>query len=134
MKFEVKIKGAKELELALKELGPVPARKLGTKALKAGGEIIADYARILVPVLTGQLQDSIAVVPTRERRDSQRTAAIGFRRPGSRYAHLVEFGSRHARAQPFMRPAIDAKGESAIAVISHELWAGVEAQANKAKK
>jgi phage protein, HK97 gp10 family len=133
MEVQVKIEGALELEKALKELGPIPARKLGGKALKAGGEIIADLARVLVPVRTGALEDSITVVMVRATKDSERKAAIGFRPPASRYAHLVEFGTSHSAAQPFIRPAIDAKGEDAIAVIGEQLWAGIAAEATKVK-
>ncbi len=40
---------------------------------------------------------------------------IGFKRPASRRAHLIEFGTMHAKAQPFMRPAADEKASEANA-------------------
>jgi len=127
----IKISGALELEKKLKDLGPVPARKLGGKALKAGGEIIADMARVLAPVRTGALESSITVVTSPAKSDREVGAAIGFRRPVSSRAHFTEFGTSHSAAEPFMRPAFDVKGEDAVAVIGHQLWAGIAAEAEK---
>jgi HK97 gp10 family phage protein len=62
------------------------------------------------------------------------TAVIGFYKPAASYAHLVEFGTAHSPPQPFMRPAIGLKAHDAIAVIGHQLWAGLDAEAKKAKK
>lgn len=133
MEVRTKFEGGRKLERALKELGPIPARKLGGKALKAGGEVIADFARVLVPVKTGLLEESIVVVAARASSDRERKAVIGFKRPASRYAHLVEFGTSHSAPQPFIRPAIDTRGDDAIAVIGHQLWAGIAAEAKRLK-
>jgi hypothetical protein len=54
---------------------------------------VADDIKRLAPVDTGQLRDS--VVPTPE--------GIEVRAP---YAALVEFGTRHMEAQPYIRPAV----------------------------
>ena len=37
------------------------------------------------------------------------------------YAHMVEFGTRHSRARPFMRPALDAKGQAAVNAVQETL-------------
>jgi HK97 gp10 family phage protein len=39
-----------------------------------------------------------------------------------RYAHLVEFGTRHSRAKPFMRPAFDANQRQARQMIEKIVW------------
>jgi hypothetical protein len=46
---------------------------------------------------------------------------IGFKKPGKRYAHLVEFGTRFAAAKPFLRPALDAEHDNAIKAMVEEL-------------
>ena len=38
---------------------------------------------------------------------------IGFKKPASRRMHLIEFGTAHAKARPFLRPAIDEKAGEA---------------------
>ena len=60
-KVEFKLHGAKEFERLLKELGPVPAGRLGQNATLAGARVIAARARQLVPVVTGELKRSIGV-------------------------------------------------------------------------
>ena len=56
-----KLEGAKQFEALLRELGPIPARRLGQNATMAGARVIAARARQLVPVVTGELKRSIGV-------------------------------------------------------------------------
>jgi Bacteriophage HK97-gp10, putative tail-component len=60
-KVEFKLHGAKEFERLLKELGPVPAGRLGGNATMAGARVIAAAARQKAPVRTGALKESIGV-------------------------------------------------------------------------
>jgi HK97 gp10 family phage protein len=130
----VKIMGAGELEDALRTLEPKVAKRVGGRALKAAGELIADQARTRVPVDTGRLEDSITVSLTTAK-SGERRGVIGFKRGhGSRIAHLVEYGTVKTPAQPFIRPAIDDKAEDAIALMGGMLWRGIEAEARKKGK
>jgi HK97 gp10 family phage protein len=51
---------------------------------------------------------------------SQITAAAGedakYHRP-AKYAHLLEFGTKHAKAKPFMRPALDESRKAVLGII-----------------
>ena len=69
-----------------------------------GGDRIVDGAKRLVPVDTGALRDSIRKEMS-PGAPSCRVEAFGDRAAGEGYALFVEFGTRHAPAQPFLRPA-----------------------------
>jgi HK97 gp10 family phage protein len=130
----VKMMGAGELEEALKTLAPKVAKRAGGRALLAAGNLIADQARVRVPVLTGRLEESITVSLTTAK-SGERNGVIGFKRGhGSRIAHLIEYGTARTPAQPFIRPAIDDKGEDAIALMGGILWRAIEAEARKKGK
>lgn len=89
-------------------------------AIAATAELIEGYALFNAPEDTGDLRDSIEVIPGRKRASGLKPYHVGV---GSKsklgdyssdpyYAHFIEFGtSRHA-ARPFLTPAAeDAKGE-----------------------
>ena len=60
--MKMKLTGMKELEQALAQIGDVPKRRrIGLKALRAGGEPIAQAARAMVAVDDGDLRESIGV-------------------------------------------------------------------------
>lgn len=123
--FNFKIEGGKELEAALKRLGPDLERKIAKGAVRAGANVIAKEARLLVPFDDGTLKRSIRVV-TRSRRTGDAVASV-VTRAGRRwrargmdawYAGLIEFGTKHRAATPFMRPALDSKAGEAIKAMS----------------
>lgn len=130
--FTFKIEGARELEKLLKELGSQLASKVGDQAVRAAARIVADEARRLVPVRTGDLRDSIAVkIERRSKGADERVAIVGQKRPGSSLAHLTEFGTSKAPAQPFMRPALDAKADEALNEMGKVLGRGIEREAQR---
>jgi HK97 gp10 family phage protein len=128
---KITLTGFAELEAKLKTAGPRAARRVGAKALRESAKPIMEKARGLAPVRTGKLEDSITYVATRTRPEQQLMGKIGFRTPASRYAHFVEYGTKHSAPQPFMRPAIDSQAENAIAIMGRVIWDGVEAEAKK---
>jgi HK97 gp10 family phage protein len=64
---------------------------------EAGAEIVI-YAQQICPYRTGRLRNSITYTVA----DGQLTVMAT-----APYAKYVEFGTRRARAQPYIRPAID---------------------------
>jgi len=125
-KITFEIKGAKEMEAALKDFGPKVASRLGDRALRAAARPIIKDAKLRVPVRTGELRRSItAVTASRGRRDNQRQVQIGFKRPTSARAHLVEFGTSKMAAQPFMRPALDTQAAAALQAMAETLADGI---------
>jgi HK97 gp10 family phage protein len=99
------IRGAKELQKLLKALPQRVAKRVTVNGLRAGGRVIANGMKQRVPVRTGDLRDSIIVSSAAKATRGKSNVVVGFRTPTSRRAHLVEFGTEHSAAEPFMRPA-----------------------------
>lgn len=132
-KTEFKIQGAAAMEKVLQALGPKAAGQVGSNAVRAGARVIVREAKRLVPVDSGQLRDSIKVVTLKktQRAANQVGAVIGFEKPASRIAHLVEFGTSHSSARPFIRPAMDTTHEAVLAAIAKTLGDGIIKTAGK---
>lgn len=108
------------------------------RALEEGAEIIANEARRLVPVDSGNLRDSIAVSDRplggafkmdRTLEGGGVTVYVGPTRggdPDGYYGHMVEFGTIAMAAHPFMRPAFDNTRAEVQRRIGDELWAPIE--------
>lgn len=128
---EINIDGFEELERNLKLLGPRVARKVGAKAAMEGAEVIVERAKVLAPVLTGALEDSITAVKAPSNAERSLNVSIGFKPPVSRRAHFTEYGTVHSAAQPFMRPALDEKADEAIARMGKEIWQGIEKESGR---
>lgn len=134
----INIEGAAELERVLKRLPDKIGRQVLEGSLRSGARIIAKEARKRVPVRTRELQKSITVGAARGRgrrgklgRVKPGEVVVGFKRPVSARAHLTEFGTRHSRAQPFLRPALISKGSAAIDAIGKALGKRIEKAAVK---
>jgi HK97 gp10 family phage protein len=101
-------------------------------ALFRAGTVIAEEAKRLVPVRTGNLRDSIIVSFDPGNFARVDGTAIGmsvYVGPAQGksaphdgfYGHMVEFGTVHSAAHPFMRPALASKGREAEGIIRSEL-------------
>lgn len=123
----IEVKGLKEIEQALKELGPIFSAKAMAKALRMPMKKVRDRARELVHKRTGTLHDAIDLTPVAKATAARASMAdtlseVGIRIKkikGRRKAgtgvggnprsiwHLVEFGTSHSPAYPYLRPAFD---------------------------
>ena len=108
--LDVVIDGVDELEAAIAQLPESLVRYVYGDACRAGALVIAAAAKTEVPVLTGALLRSIRVRRVRERWRGRSyagaAAQIFVGGDGARHAHLVELGTRHSAANPFLRRAI----------------------------
>lgn len=131
--MKVSIKGGKEVEATLRELGnKITARNVGRRALESAAAPIRDMAELLAPddPKTGAgkfLKESIKIAPGKRRGDTIRVlvgidASVDpavekprqgggtYRDPGvAGVSAIQEFGAPAANvpAQPFMRPAFE---------------------------
>jgi HK97 gp10 family phage protein len=122
-----KIIGGENLEKKLRQLGPEIAGKIGHNSLTAGANYLAREIRKRAPVETGRLKKSIRSQKVNLGGSASTiTRIIGFVKPGRYYAHLVEFGTRHSAAHPFIRPALDAGHSRGILEMGRALWRGIE--------
>lgn len=113
-KVKVTVKGLKEVDRALKQIGPELAQQAGDSALRAMAKPIIAEARRIAPKRTGRYAENIAFQKNRKGDDDQRAGHIGVRAPWSRLAHLLEFGTAKMAAKPHLRPALDGQGENAV--------------------
>jgi HK97 gp10 family phage protein len=137
----VKIEGLSELKDVLRTLPDATAknvlRRIGAKGLSA----VVTVARSLAPRKTGRLARSIIVATKLSR--SQRAmyvktgddVEIFGGATALPHATLQEFGSKHNRPHPFLRPAWDSEKERLLAGIGEELWNEIQkAVARRARK
>lgn len=138
----MKITGVADFERYLRQLTQREAKKAVLTGLRAGARVIATQARKNVKanpsVDSGLLSKSItskankgkvkggeagAFVYVRSNKQSvvrkgRKKAMLANPQP---YAHLVELGTQHSPAEPFLRPAIDQKGDEAVAKVEQAL-------------
>lgn len=134
------MEGMKEVQKALEQLPDKLQDRAVKNAMASGARLIRNEAKRLVPVGPGpsHLKDMIVVSRTVQvggkRKSLKGEVVLGIKDEGRMYAHLIEFGASHMRAQPFMRPALDNKHAEAMRVIGTKLGKEVEKQARKLGK
>lgn len=94
---------------------PQAVKEQAYKDTHAAAEDIAKRMRLLVPIDSGDLRDSITVTPGGQSTPPhsqpggsnvvpENKVAITAGNNGVRYPHLVEYGTEQAEAQPFFWP------------------------------
>lgn len=138
MANQMNVEGFRELAESLKKLGPRLAKNGLRAATSAGAVLIRNEARNLAPVDTGEMKKDIQIKREREVRGGELiTASYSvFTRGGKKsrlsgrardidkdsfYWKFQEFGTAKMAAQPFMRPAFEAKKEEAVTAIGEKL-------------
>jgi len=121
---------------------PKEVREAVKPALEKSGDELADAMRTLAPQDTGALKNSIAVTlpgqmtppysqpgGTRQARENEVLVTVG--NTDVRYAHLVEYGTAEAAAQPYFWPAfrllrtkIERRIKRAINKAAKDHWSG----------
>lgn len=119
-----KVRGKKRIVKRLEEI-PEAVRKQAIPALLQSAEEIVRTMRHLAPERTGDLRRSLVVTPpggttppysqpggSQSIKENQ--VAITAGNTDVRYAHLVEYGTSKAPAQPFFWPAYRLKKKRAV--------------------
>ncbi len=112
------VTGSDTLRRNLARLAGNERRQAQTDGLEAGARIVETHSKLLCPVDTGFLRNSIQV-------DSV-TANEAIIAPHTEYAEHVEFGTERQAAQPYMRPAIDEHEGEIVAAIEATVAAFVD--------
>jgi Bacteriophage HK97-gp10, putative tail-component len=109
--------------------------------VEQGAEMLAEEARMLVPVDTGNLQRHIHTNRVEETPTRQTMQVVPFDESGNEYgfdppyARRIEYGfigtdklgrHYHQAAQPYMRPARDIVGPQAVEAIKQSVLAAVK--------
>ncbi len=140
--IRVKVEGLQEIQAALHELPKATARNVMRRVLRQLAEPIADTARQLAPVLSGDLKESVGVSTKLARnvkrgRSKLSTNAVEmfvgpFNAPRS---IQQEFGNINHPPQPFMRPAWDKHKDELLPKVGEAMWNEIRAAAErKARK
>jgi HK97 gp10 family phage protein len=126
---EFKLRGAKALEAALKEIGSAPSTALGVKAVKAGSEVIAKTAQATSAFTdrSGRLRKSIEVEDT-EKKPGEVTSNFGSE---IFYGSFLEFGTQHIAPRSWLRKAMDESATAALQTMLNTLEDGIEKIAAK---
>lgn len=138
------ITGGAELDAFLQTLSAKVEKNIMRSALRAGANVIKDEAKANVPVKLGNLRKSVRVSTGSKAGSVFATVKAGNKRAW--YWRFVEFGTashlimpKNARAlavggvvvekiehpgataSPFMRPALDAKADQALAAVTAQI-------------
>jgi HK97 gp10 family phage protein len=140
--MDIKITGIRELSRTLDQLAPALMRSAETAVLRSGGGVIRKAAKANAGRSkdSGLLQKSIGLRVATVK--GNKSARIGPRkgmkqlvtrkdkRTGrtrqemadpNKYSHLVEYGTSHSAAKPFIRPAIDSTAGEVVGVMADGL-------------
>jgi HK97 gp10 family phage protein len=118
--LSVEIDGLTAIEDAPKYIQRAVADSL-EDTVTSGALLIENEAKILAPVKTGNLRRSIHHL-TVDKSEQAVSVQVG---PTAFYAKFLEFGTRHMKARPFMRPAFDTKGPDARKLMLEQARAAI---------
>ena len=141
-----KIAGARELDKVLEKLPRKMGEKVLRTALMAASKPMLDEMKRDAPVRSGEsakrfragakkgrlpgfLRASIRRRVIKSKDSLAATVLVGAF--GVFYAHMVEFGTKHSRAQPFVRPAFDGNAAGAIGTMGKKLGEQIEKETLK---
>lgn len=133
MIVKVAFEGGEELARTLNSLPALYTRHVILEALKEGAEPIRATAAQLAPLgETENLSDNMTISVTnrlgstaggrwQNRDESNHAVAVGPSKDEF-YGLFQEYGTVHHGAQPFLRPAFDREGQTALNIIGDALW------------
>lgn len=155
----VRVEGLKELQKAMQSLGRKTSNRIAVKAMRKGGAVVRDKARMLAPVLkesvpqrrAGTLRKSIqsrTKVGKNGRTDTyiwvkklSTKQVLKFKEKSGKssaynpldpfYWRFIEFGTSKMPARPFMQPAFQQSKEQAAQAIIDTLQQEIIAEAGK---
>lgn len=135
--MEETIQGMQELLTKLSKLDSlVTQNKILGKALQEGSKLIATEMEHLAPddPLTPGSRLALIGIRLHDRTSTEAISRIGPTEDGgdrvSEAALAAEFGTVNQAARPFARPAFDAKGDEATAVMGYFLAKAIEREAS----
>jgi HK97 gp10 family phage protein len=115
------VSGFRELEQNLERTERAVSDGALVSANKKGAQIIAEGAKSRAPRRTGRLAESIDH-EIDEASSSEVRERIG---PKVFYGGLVELGTAQTAAKPYLRPALDERGDAAVNATGKDLWARI---------
>jgi len=146
-----KFQGARELEAALKALGPEVATKAGAQATRQATNVMRDAVKAGAPrgdqsskrtwrnkdgsqgtADYGHLHENVKTRKVRARK--QHTVSFQVTTGKAFWGRFSEFGTEHEPARPWFKPAIDQVASKVVAALAPALKKAIDKAARKAKK
>jgi HK97 gp10 family phage protein len=146
-----KLEGMKELNQALKDLGPQVATKAGTAGARQATNVMRDAVKEAAPRGTeptkrtwtnkdgskgsadyGRLHQNIKTKKVRARK--AHTVSFQVTTGKAFWGRFSEFGTEHEPARPWFKPAVDKVAEQVVSALSTELKKAIDKAARKARK
>ena len=146
---KMQLQGMSEVEAMLRELPVANAKRVVKTALRAGARVVKQTAHDILyangSVDTGLLANTLTI--TEKKGDQRGSATVTLRASGklkmvtrkgqshptkarpSKYAHLIEFGTEHSKAEPFLRPAVARSARASIEKIQESSARGISREA-----
>ena len=141
------LRGFKDLENALGELGSAAGKRVAKRALKKSALPVRNKARQLAPKDENVLEDAIEISTQLSKQARNALGAeqdgivrifVGIDQAAPQqvfiYAIVQEEGNEDTAAQPYFRPAWAMEGPEAIDILGPELWADIERTAKRAAR
>lgn len=125
MKFEAKLKGARELDRKLSELGKAPRAKVLTSGLRAAAGVYRKKIRegLKKTERTGELAKAVSAQTKRRRRFAV-IVGLGLKRAGF-YGIFHEFGTSREPAKKVWRPAFQSESPAALMAFAAKAWEAI---------
>jgi HK97 gp10 family phage protein len=126
------VEGFAELKESLRSLPDATAKNVLRRVEKTELQRFADTAKAIVPRRSGKLARSITVSTKLSKRQRSLAGDPGddvITYAGVKalpYAHIVEFGSKNMRAQPYLRPAWEANKAALFERVKASLWLEIQ--------
>lgn len=143
--------GAKELEAALKALGPEVATKAGASGTRKATNVMRDAVKANAPRGEqstkrtwrnkdgsqgrgdyGRLHENIKTRKVRSRR--AHTVSFQVTTGSAFWGRFSEFGTEHEPARPWFKPALDQVAGKVVEALTVEIKKAIDRAARKAKK
>lgn len=143
--FGIKITGEKELRRRLNRLASAAQRKIVRPAVNVALTPVNKAAKAKAPVKTGTLKKSLGKRVKAYTRTGVVWGGIGPRSGFKwvddkghahnpvNYAQLVELGTQHSAAQPFLRPALDERKAEVLTTLNQKVNEGIQREIRRAK-
>ena len=148
--MRVRVTGLAEARAQLADLGDLVENRVLRRALLGSALVVKQKISANAKRDSGNLAKSIRVKIQRNMKAAKVTAHIrpsgkiniiestgpdGKKRSravrASNYAHLVEFGSKHVPARPFVRPAVESTESERNAAFMREVEKGIDKELKK---
>lgn len=147
--MENRLRADKSIQAFLRELSEKDQNRIAWSATRAGAAVIRDKIKENYkhddPNTPINISDFVAIQRASRMADDTKTAyRVGIQGGAQKkskgdvdypyYWRMIEFGTRHMKAKPFVRPAAEQSVNQVYITISQQVWKGVEAALRKAKR